>query len=133
MSEIKRSKHRDKFIIPFTSLKNMVLGKKFSLSLVFTDEVFSRNLNKIYRGYDKPANVLGFLLSRQSGEIFIDLVTARKEKRKFGMTFPKFVEFLFIHALLHLKGMEHGDTMEKTELKLLNGSPNRKRNRYRDF
>ena len=121
-----------RYSIPFTFLKNKVLGQGFELSLVFVDNNFSRKLNQKYRGKNKSANVLSFKLSKKSGEIFIDLVTAKKEMQKYDMDFQTFVKFLFIHALLHLKGMEHGDTMEKKELQLLHGTANRSRYRYRD-
>jgi rRNA maturation RNase YbeY len=118
---------RGKFAIPFTSLKNTILGRDFELSLVFADSSLSRRLNTIYRGKNKPANVLSFPLSKKSGEIFIDLVIAKKEAQKFDMTFKNFVAYLFIHACLHLKGMKHGDTMEQTEKKLLYDSSNSSR------
>ncbi|MBI2065865.1 MAG: rRNA maturation RNase YbeY [Candidatus Zambryskibacteria bacterium] len=107
------------FSIPFTRLKNIILSRNFELSLVFVDSAFSRRLNVKHRRKNKPANVLSFPLSKKSGEIFIDLITARKEAKKFKMSFQTFVTFLFIHGLLHLKGMKHGDTMERTEKKLL--------------
>ncbi len=115
------------FSIPFTDLKNAVLSKKYELSLVFADKKLSRKLNRTYRGKDKPTNVLSFPLSKTSGEIFIDLETAKLEAKKFEMSFTNFVKYLYIHGLLHLKGMEHGDTMEKAEKKLLNGTSNRSR------
>ena len=79
----------------------------------------------MYRGKNKPANVLSFPLSNKSGEIFIDLVTAQKDAKKFEMPFQKFVAYLFIHGLLHLKEMKHGATMEQAEKKLLHGASNR--------
>ncbi|MEX2013903.1 MAG: rRNA maturation RNase YbeY [Parcubacteria group bacterium] len=118
-------KSQPQFSIPFKRLKNTVLGKKFELSIVFADPKLSRRLNRTYRNKNKPANILSFPLSKTSGEIFIDLVTAKKEMGKFDMPFEKFVKFLFIHALLHLKGMRHGDTMEQAEKKLLHGTSNR--------
>ena len=116
---------KQKFSIPFTRLKNTVLGRDFELSLVFIDNTFSRRLNAQYRGKNKPTNVLSFPISKKSGEIFIDLVTAKKEAGVFEMSFQKFVTFLFIHGLLHLKGMRHGATMERAEKKLLHGTSNR--------
>lgn len=107
------------FSIPFTRIKSAVLPKGYELSLVFTDKAHSRRLNKSYRGKDKPTNVLSFPLSPKSGEIFIDLDTAKKEAPEFGMDFRKFVGYLFIHGVLHLKGMDHGSPMEKAEEKLL--------------
>ncbi|MEX2013310.1 MAG: rRNA maturation RNase YbeY [Parcubacteria group bacterium] len=116
---------RGRFGIPFTRLKNRVLGRSFELSLVFIDNKLSRRLNRTYRGKNSPANVLSFPLSKSTGEIFIDLVTAQKETKEFGMSFEQFVTFLFIHGLLHLKGMAHGDTMEQAEKTLLHGTSNR--------
>jgi len=98
-------------------IKQAILGKKYELSLVFVDSKFSKNLNRIYRKKNKSTNILSFPLSKLSGEIFIDLVQARKEYKKFDKTFPQFVIFLFIHGLLHLKGMRHGSTMEEAERK----------------
>ena len=115
------------FSIPFNRLKNTVLGKRYELSLVFADKNLSRKLNKTYRKKDQPTNVLSFSLSKMVGEIFIDLETVKKEAEKFEMSFQKFVTFLFIHGLLHLKGMRHGDTMEKKELRLLHGTSNSSR------
>jgi len=121
------------FQIPFTRLKNTVLGRDFELSLVFVDNIFSRRLNRLYRQENKSANVLSFPLSKKSGEIFVDLVTAEKEMREFEMSFKEFVTFLFIHGLLHLKGMRHGDTMERAEKKLLHDTSNHSRHRYRNI
>ncbi|MHB0978135.1 MAG: rRNA maturation RNase YbeY [Minisyncoccota bacterium] len=98
-------------------IKEAVLGKRYELSLVFIDSKFSRRLNRIYRKKDRPTNILSFPLSKTSGEIFIDLVQAKKEFKKFDLTFSQFITFLFIHGLLHLKGMTHGSTMEKAERK----------------
>ena len=113
--------------LPFLTLKDKVLGKKYELSLVFIDKKESKKLNKLYRKKDKPTNVLSFPISETSGEIFIDLDTAKVQAPEFGMNFKKFVKYLYIHGLLHLKGMDHGDTMEKAEKRLLNGASNRSR------
>ena len=121
------------YLIPFTHLKNKVLGRNFILSLVLIDDKLSRRLNKTYRKKNKPANVLSFLLSKQTGEIFIDLVTAKKEMGKFEMGFAEFVAFLFIHGLHHLNGMEHGDTMEQAEQKLFHDTSNRSGYRHRNL
>lgn len=116
------------YSIPFTHLKNIVLGQNFELSLVFIDNKFSRRLNSTYRGKNAPTNILSFSLSKTTGEIFIDLVTAKKETKKFKMSFKTFITYLFIHGLLHLKGMKHGDTMERAEKKLLHDTSNHSRN-----
>ncbi len=101
----------------FEKIKNKVLGSDYELSLVFASNTLIRRLNRTYRGIDKPTNVLAFPLSKTSGEIFINCSRAK----------PFSVKYLFIHGLLHLKGMGHGDTMEKAEKKLLYGASNRSR------
>jgi len=86
--------------------------------VVFCGKTLSQKLNRIYRGKNKPTNVLSFPLGKTSGEIVIDLKTARIEAPKFGESFQSFVGYLFIHGLLHLKGLPHGRTMETKEQKI---------------
>lgn len=113
--------------IPFKLIKEEVLGKEYELSLVFIGEKRSQTLNKKFRGKDKPTNVLSFPLSKTFGEIFI----TPSVSEPFG------IGKLFIHGLLHLKGMSHGRTMDKTESKLvhqyLDGTTHRSRHRHRDI
>lgn len=104
--------------VPFLAIKNKALGKKYNLSLVFIGEIKSRTLNRTYRGKDKSTNVLSFTLDKNEGEIFITLKKSAKDAKKFDRNFTNFIAFLFIHALMHLKGFDHGSTMEKAEEKL---------------
>ena len=103
--------------LPFEALKTQVLGKKFEVSLVFCGDSLSHKLNKTYRKKDYPTNVLAFEIGEDSGEIFINL------SRLKGFS----VKELFVHALFHLKGMEHGYKMEEAEKQILNGTSNRNR------
>lgn len=104
--------------LPFFDIKNEVLGKSYELSLVFGGSALSKKLNKTYRGKDKPTNILSFPLSENSGEIFIDVKKARSEADDFGTNFTIHVGRLFIHGLFHLKGLDHGSTMDKEEEKI---------------
>jgi probable rRNA maturation factor len=122
--------------VPFELIKDACVGSPYALSLVFCDNKLSKKLNRVYRKKNKSTNILSFPLSNLSaggsGEIFINLELARQEASAFGQTFSNFVGFLFIHGLMHLKGMEHGSTMEKAESKLrqkfkIHGSPNNSR------
>lgn len=113
--------------LPFSRAKKTILGKKYDLSLVFTGNGLAKKLNKIYRGKDKPANVLSFALDKQVGEIFINLTKVKTDAE---------LALLFIHALLHLKGRRHSSKMESEEKKFLSlifhyDSPNSQRHRYR--
>jgi len=105
--------------LPFCDIKDTVLGKNYTLSLVFIGDHLSRRLNNTYRDKDKPTNILSFSLDKNEGEIFINLNLAKKQASRFGKTERTFIAYLFIHGLLHLKGMEHGSRMESTEKKIL--------------
>lgn len=87
-------------------IKNFVLGEKYDLSVVFGDPTLMRKLNKTYRSKNKIANVLSFTLTKSVGEIFIN---KKYEKQK------EYATYLFIHSLLHLKGLDHGAKMDKEE------------------
>ncbi len=101
--------------LAFCDIKDVVLGKKYDLSLVFIGSTRSRKLNKNTRNIDKPTNILSFPLSRNTGEIFIDLNLAQSQAHKFDRDKSNFIAFLFIHGLMHLKGYDHGSTMESKE------------------
>lgn len=101
--------------LPFEDMKDAILGKRHTISLVFIGDTRSKKLNKLYRGKEKSANILSFPLDKKSGEIFINPNQAKKDAKKFDTTPSKFIGFLFIHGLLHLKGYAHGSTMEGKE------------------
>ena len=122
--------------LPFLAIADKVLGKTYDLSLVFIGNQKSRTLNRTYRGKDKPTNVLSFPYDKKYGEIFIDLAKVQSELKKFDSTFRFHLGYLFIHGVLHLKGLDHGIIMDKAETKLisqfLNAKTNNHRTRHRD-
>ncbi len=101
--------------VPFLLVKEKLLGKKYNLTVVFCTPKESQEKNKTYRGKNYPTNILSFPLSDIEGEIYISLSTARKDAKKFEMTYSQFLRLLYIHGLLHLKGHDHGSTMEELE------------------
>jgi len=105
--------------LPFLKIKNYVLGKDYDLSLVFVGDKFSKKLNGKYRGKNKPTNILSFPISSDEGEIFINPHQASKDAPLFDMDRTKFLTYLFIHGLLHLKGFEHSSKMDSKEKEIL--------------
>jgi probable rRNA maturation factor len=103
--------------LPFASIKNAILGKEYELSLVFVDDEESRELNIKHRDKDYIPNVLSFELDESLGEIFINPFEAARQAADFDRTPDNFIGYLYIHGLVHLKGMDHGSTMERTEAK----------------
>ena len=101
----------------YEEMKNTILGKKYTLSLAFVGPKQAQVLNKKYRKKTYTPNVLSFPLTKDTGEVYISLQVAKKEAKNFSMSYEGYVGFLFVHGLLHLKGLDHGDTMEKAEKK----------------
>jgi probable rRNA maturation factor len=96
-----------------------VLGKKYEASIVIGGDALLKKLNEEYRQKEGTTNVLSFSLSPQSGEIFLNEKKIAREARDAGKKIKNHFAYIFIHALLHLKGMSHGSTMEKEEKKIL--------------
>ncbi len=105
--------------IPFERIARRVLDERYDLSVVVCGDTLSRRLNRAYRKKSYAANVLSFPLGRNEGEIFLNVRKAEREARAMGQTPRRRVLHLFIHGLLHLKGLPHGRTMYRTEEKLL--------------
>lgn len=99
----------------FEAMKNAVLGKSYDLSVAFVSSARMKELNRTYRQINKPTDILSFPLSKKEGEIYICISEARKEAKKFDRKINNFISFLFIHGLVHLKGFDHGSTMESIE------------------
>ena len=106
--------------IPFKEIKEASLGNSYSLSLIFTSPAKMKKLNTIYRDKEEPTDILSFPLNENEGEIYISLSEAKKESKKFERDYENFIAFLFIHGCVHLKGHDHGSTMENIEVKLRN-------------
>ncbi len=111
----------------------------WDISLVFAPPEQAQKLNLTLRKKTYEPNVLSYATGKKSGEIIICLSVAQEQAPDYGMTYADFTGFLFIHALMHLKGMRHGSTMEKAERQALgrvalphiNETTNRNRNRHR--
>jgi probable rRNA maturation factor len=101
------------------------------VSLTFTDDEGIRELNRRFRGVDRPTDVLSFPM-REAGEdefgaeaavdgleeeeplgdIVISLPRALEQAEEYGHSAEREIGFLFVHGLLHLLGYDH-DTEER--------------------
>jgi len=105
--------------LSYQELKDEVLGKRYSLYINFVGEKRSRKINQESRGKSYVPNVLSFPLTDTSGEIYITPAVAKREAKHWDHSFTKHVLYLYIHGLLHLKGLDHGDEMDALENRLL--------------
>lgn len=101
--------------LPFVHLKNDILGKKYSLSIVYVSPAKMKKLNAAHRGKDYATDILAFELTPTSGEIILCPSAIAKKAPEFGMTEKKYNLFIVIHGMLHLKGYAHSSRMERAE------------------
>jgi len=109
----------------------------WDVSLAFVGKTRAQKLNKVLRDKTYTPNVLSYRVGNKSGEIIICPAIAERQAPDFELSFNNYQLFLFIHALLHLKGQLHGATMEKAERELLSRfvsvkKPNVSSNRHRN-
>ena len=80
------------------------------LSLVLAGDGLLRRLNRVYRGKDKPTDVLSFPGEGGEaglGDIVISVANAERNARRFGRTLPEELDVLALHGFLHVLGYDH--------------------------
>ena len=109
----------------------------YELSLVLTTDAEIRILNRMWRGQDKPTNVLSFpgdvdIVHDDApvllGDVVVAFETTKREvdEQKLAATFSDHLSHLIVHGVLHLLGYDHeideeAEEMEQLEIELLAG------------
>lgn len=100
------------------------------LSLTFVDRAAIQELNRQYRGVDRPTDVLSFpqYESKEEminqaylaiGDLIICLDIAGRQAADYGHSLEREVSYLFVHGLLHLLGYDHIEAEDKVEMRKL--------------
>ena len=114
-------------------------NRRLSVSVVLTNDAEVHELNREWRGKDKPTNVLSFpMLEREElltlspdgppellGDLALALETCQREATDKGISLEHHTAHMIIHGLLHLAGYDHelgpaeAREMERLEIKAL--------------
>jgi len=99
------------------------LGRsRAELSILLCDDATIHELNRDYRGIDRPTDVLAFAMAEGEaadlspdllGDVVISIPTATKQAHAAGKTISSEVTMLLAHGLLHLLGYDHRDPEEE--------------------
>ena len=73
-----------------------------------------QTLNRLFRGIDRPTDVLSFPTNDtpqkddiDAGDIFICPSYVRKQAKRFSVPFEEEMDRMLIHGILHLRGYDH--------------------------
>jgi probable rRNA maturation factor len=94
-----------------------------AVTVVVDDDAHIRALNKLWRGFDKPTNVLSFPSpdtqpgpERTLGDIAISYETAAREAVAEDKSFADHMAHLSVHGFLHLLGYDHESDDDAEEM-----------------
>lgn len=122
MLSIKRTIRSAAPALPFEKIARAVLGARYELSLVVCGDSLARRMNETYRKKRYKPNVLSFPLSKNEGEIFLNVQCAKREAKRYKIALDERLALLFVHGCFHLKGFRHGKKMEAAERRILKRS-----------
>jgi len=105
--------------LPYGEMKNIILGQQYELSLGFIGKKKAKIINFQTRQKTYAPNVLSFPYTPKCGDIVICPAVAKTEAADFNLSVDGYIGFLFIHGLLHLKGLDHGTQMSRLEKQYL--------------
>ena len=105
-------------------------GQSAELSLALGDDALLHQLNRDYRGQDKPTNVLSFAAMEFEspsmarplvplGDVAIAYETTVSEAREQGKTLSAHLSHLVVHGVLHLLGYDHVSKVQAKEMERL--------------
>ena len=89
-------------------LKELSL-KEAEISILLTDDVEIKELNRQYLGKDRPTDVLSFEMDDpvMLGDVVISVERAGAQALALGFSFDAEIARLLVHGTLHLLGFEH--------------------------
>ena len=98
--------------------------------LQITDDEGIHEINRDYRGVDRPTDVLSFPMFEDEGldedealgelilgDIVLSLERAKEQAEEYGHSFERECAFLCVHSVLHLLGYDH-EISEEEEIEM---------------
>ena len=106
------------------ALAQQEVEEEVGLSIVLTDDAQIQALNRDYRGYDKPTDVLSFEAHERDpetgtlylGDIIISMERAAAQAEQGGHLLLAEIQLLVVHGVLHLLGHDHAEAEEKAKM-----------------
>ena len=96
----------------FLNRARTAIGLLGAVDVLLTGDSTLRQLNKSFRGKDKPTDVLSFpapaaFAKKHAGDLAISIETSARQARTYDHTLAEEIKILLLHGLLHLAGEDH--------------------------
>jgi len=106
------------------ALEEQSVEEDVDVTILLSDDEEIQALNRDYRGYDKPTDVLSFEAHEPNpetgvlylGDIIISLERAAEQAERGGHPLLAEVQLLVVHGVLHLLGHDHAEAEEKAKM-----------------
>lgn len=102
---------------------SMAGGIDGEVSLLLADDEDVHILNRDWRGFDKPTDVLSFEATPQDrpflGDIAVALGVASRDAAENGLALDQHLSHLLVHGYLHLIGHDHIEDTDAEEMEAL--------------
>lgn len=112
----------------FLSRAQDAVGLRGQVTVLLTSDAAMRDLNRRFRGKDRPTDVLSFPsehlvrgTEKIAGDLAIGVETAQRQSVEQGHALGTEIRVLMLHGLLHLAGYDHeidAGAMERREQRL---------------
>jgi probable rRNA maturation factor len=96
----------------FLNRARLAIDLRGEVDILLANDSALRQLNKTFRGKNKPTDVLSFpapsaFAKKHAGDLAISLDTASRQALTHGHTLSDEIKILILHGLLHLSGQDH--------------------------
>jgi len=124
-SDVTSIPNQESFIVWVNKILNTLRERGGELSVRIVDSAESQQLNKQYRGKDKPTNVLSFPLADENlpipvlGDLVICAPVVEKEAQQQGKSVEAHWAHMVVHGVLHLLGYDHENDSEAEQMEAL--------------
>jgi probable rRNA maturation factor len=88
------------------------------IELKFVTDKQIQSLNRVYRGFDKPTDVLSFKISAEPliGQVFICYTIAVEQAEKADKKAKDEIALLLVHGILHVFDYDHSNKNEENDM-----------------
>ena len=108
------------------------LSPQTEVDITLVDDAAIHELNRTYRGIDRPTDVLSFALDEGEeepevdddeiehllGDVIISAPTAVRQGEEYGHGLEREMTYLAVHGMLHLLGYDHMEEKDKLIMRI---------------